>query len=46
MASRCAASGDGTSWNTAFRYLRDALAVAQSGDRVWVAGGTYSALPA
>ncbi len=33
--------GDGSSWNTAFAYLQDALAVAQPGDFVLVAGGTY-----
>src|SRR5690606_31455982 len=33
--------GDGASWATAFRDLQDALAVAEAGDAVWVAEGTY-----
>jgi hypothetical protein len=35
------AGGDGTSWATAFQQVQDALAIAQSGDQVWVAKGTY-----
>ena len=37
--------GDGTTWNTAYRYLQDALAFAsnpQNGiDEIWVVTGTY-----
>jgi hypothetical protein len=35
------AGGDGQSWTTAFTFLQDALAVAQSGDEMRIAGGTY-----
>lgn len=35
------ASGDGTSWATAFDNLQDALAVAVSGKTIWVAKGVY-----
>ncbi len=31
----------GSSWTDAFPFLQDALAVAQPGDQIWVAEGTY-----
>lgn len=33
--------GDGTSWDSAFPDLQAALAAANSGDEIWVAGGVY-----
>ena len=33
--------GNGLSWDTAFKYLQDALEVATAGDGIRVAGGTY-----
>jgi hypothetical protein len=33
--------GNGLSWDYAHKYLQDALAVAESGDEIWVAEGTY-----
>jgi hypothetical protein len=35
------AGGDGTSWETAFKYLQDALAAATGGDQIRVAQGIY-----
>jgi hypothetical protein len=35
------ASGDGTSWGSAYNYLQSALAVANSGDEIWIARGNY-----
>jgi predicted outer membrane repeat protein len=34
-------NNDGSSWSNACNYLQDALAVAQSGQQIWVAKGTY-----
>lgn len=33
---------DGTSWYRAYRTVQDALAVAASGDEIWIADGTYT----
>ena len=37
------AGGNGQSWATAFKFLQDALAVAQLGDEIRVAGGVHRA---
>lgn len=39
-----AASGlaDGTTWEDAFAYLENALAIAEPGDQIWVAQGRYT----
>ncbi|MFY0673188.1 MAG: hypothetical protein JXQ87_07275 [Bacteroidia bacterium] len=34
-------NNDGTSWSDAFVHLQDALAVASSGDDIWIADGNY-----
>ena len=41
--SNAATGGNGTSWETAIKYLQDALDVTVSGrgDQVWIAQGTY-----
>src|SRR5689334_5378677 len=36
-----AAGGNGQAWASAYQRVQDALAVAQPGDQVWVAQGTY-----
>jgi hypothetical protein len=36
------AGGDGKSWPTAFDHLQDALALATSGEEIWVAQGVYA----
>ncbi len=41
VRANAAPGGTGTSWQTAFNELHAALAVAQAGDDVWVAAGTY-----
>lgn len=35
------ADGDGLTWETGYQFLQDALAVAQTGDEIHVAQGTY-----
>jgi hypothetical protein len=35
------AGGNGRTWETAYKYLQDALSAAQSGDKICVAEGTY-----
>jgi len=34
--------GEGSSWNSAYRYLDEALDYARKGDEIWVAAGTYT----
>jgi predicted outer membrane repeat protein len=34
-------TGDGSSWSNAFGSVTDALNIANPGDRIWVAAGTY-----
>jgi len=39
--SRVTASGDGSSWSTAWKTIGEALSAASGGDEIWVARGTY-----
>ncbi|MEL6795327.1 MAG: right-handed parallel beta-helix repeat-containing protein [Planctomycetota bacterium] len=43
---RIGSSGDGSSWNSAFVSLTEALAVARPNDEIWIAVGTYAPDPA
>lgn len=36
-----ATSGNGSSWDEAFKTIQEALAFSQPGDEIWVADGTY-----
>src|SRR5215831_3109567 len=36
-----AGTGSGASWTNAFTSLQQALAIANTGDQIWVAQGTY-----
>ncbi|MBT3373958.1 MAG: right-handed parallel beta-helix repeat-containing protein [Lentisphaerae bacterium] len=42
VAQSAPGNEDGTTWETAFRDVNDALASAQMGDEVWVATGVYA----
>ncbi len=39
--SASSGAGDGTSWESPYRDLQDALAQAQAGDEIWVRAGVY-----
>lgn len=46
VAAGATGAADGTSWSDAFPTISAALAVAEPGDQVWVAEGTYTPDPA
>ena len=41
VKSTASGASNGTSWTNAYTRLQDALAVAVSGDQIWIASGTY-----
>ena len=41
VRSTAGAGGDGQSWSTAYKHLRDALSNVLNGSDIWVAGGTH-----
>ncbi len=41
VKSTASGASNGTSWTNAYARLQDALAVAVSGDQIWIASGTY-----
>jgi hypothetical protein len=41
VSADAAGANNGDSWSDAFTDLQDALAVAQSGDEIWVVADTY-----
>lgn len=40
--NQAAIGGDGKAWERAYQQLRSALAIAQTGDEIWLAQGTYT----
>ena len=41
MDDNASEGGDGSSWATAYKHLQDNVKVAEYGDEIWVAEGTY-----